>query len=142
MKKIAKIFKENDYGVMSVVVKRFQSDNASDLFDKLKANTKLIYGDSFTNYDFALDLDVLQALQSISLGYGKVTEKYRQALNYIDDLADAYNIATSYYNDDTVDKLQDLLDEIITSVMSNDDMAQEVLKYNYIENVKYSEKWF
>lgn len=138
--KTVKIFKENDNGVMNVVAKKFESDSASELFDKLKENTKLIYGDSFTNYDFALDLDVLQALQSISLGYGKITEKYRQALNYIDDLADAYNIATSYYSDDTIDKLQDLLDEIITSVMSNDDMAQEVLKYNYIETVKYSEE--
>lgn len=140
MKKVAKIFKENDFGLMSVVAKRFQSDNASDLFDKLKENTKLIYGDSFTNYDFALDLDVLQALQSLSLGHNKLTEKYRHELNYIDDLADAYNIATSYYSDDTVEKLQDLLDEIITSVMSNDDMASEVLKYNYIEDVKYSEE--
>jgi len=138
--KTIKIFKENDNGVMNVVAKKFQSDSASELFDKLKENTKLIYGDTFTNYDFALDLDVLQALQSISLGYGKVTEKYRQDLNYIDDLADAYNIATSYYNDDTLDKLQELLDKIITSVMSNDDMAREVLKYNYIEDVKYSEE--
>lgn len=138
--KTVKIFKENDYGRMNVVAKKFESDSASELFDKLKENTELIYGDTFTNYDFALDLDILQALQSLSLGYGKVTEKYRQDLNYIDDLADAYNIATSYYNDDTLDKLQDLLDEIITSVMSNDDMAQEVLKYNCIENVKYSEK--
>ena len=138
--KTVKIFKENDYGRMNVVGKKFESDSASELFDKLKENTKLIYGDSFTNYDFALDLDILQALQSLSLGYGKVTKKYRQALNYIDDLADAYNIATSYYSDDTVDKLQDLLDEIITSVMSNDDMAREVLKYNYIETVKYSEE--
>lgn len=138
--KTVKIFKENDYGRMNVVAKKFESDSASELFDKLKENTELIYGDSFTNYDFALDLDILQALQSLSLGYGKVTKKYRQALNYIDDLADAYNIATSYYSDDTVDKLQDLLDEIITSVMSNDDMAREVLKYNYIETVKYSEE--
>ena len=140
MKKIVKIFKENDYGLMSVVAKRFQSDNASKLFNKLKENTKLIYGNTFTNYDFALDLDVLQALQSLSLSYGKVTKKYRQDLNYIDDLTDAYNIATSYYNDDTLDKLQDLLDKIITSVMSNDDIAREVLKLNYIENVKYSEE--
>lgn len=138
--KTIKIFKENDNGVMNVVAKKFESDSASELFDKLKENTKLIYGDTFTNYDFALDLDILQALQSLSLGYGKVTEKYRQELNYIDDLADAYNIATSYYSDDTVDKLQDLLNEIITSVMSNDDMAREVLKYNYIETVKYSEE--
>lgn len=138
--KTVKIFKENNNGVMNVVAKKFQSDSASELFDKLKENTKLIYGDTFTNYDFALDLDVLQALQSISLGYGKVTEKYRQDLNYIDDLADAYNIATSYYNDDTLDKLQELLDKIITSVMSNDDMARKVLKYNYIETVKYSEE--
>lgn len=138
--KTVKIFKENDYGRMNVVAKKFESDSASELFDKLKENTELIYGNSFTNYNFALDLDILQALQSLSLGYGEVTEKYRQALNYIDDLADAYNIATSYYSDDTVDKLQDLLDEIITSVMSNDDMAREVLKYNYIETVKYSEE--
>ena len=138
--KTVKIFKENDYGRMNVVAKKFESDSASELFDKLKENTELIYGDSFTNYDFALDLDVLQALQSLSLGHGEVAKKYRQALNYIDDLADAYNIATSYYSDDTVDKLQDLLDEIITSVMSNDDMAREVLKYNYIETVKYSEE--
>lgn len=138
--KTVKIFKENDNGVMNVVAKKFESDSASELFDKIKENTKLIYGDTFINYDFALDLDVLQALQSLSLGYGKVTKKYRQDLNYIDDLADAYNIATSYYNDDTLDKLQNLLDEIITSVMSNDDMAQEVLKYNCIETVKYSEE--
>lgn len=138
--KTVKIFKENDYGRMNVVAKKFESDSASELFDKLKENTELIYGNSFTNYNFALDLDILQALQSLSLGYGEVTEKYRQALNYIDDLADAYNIATSYYSDDTVDKLQDLLDEIITSVMCNDDMAREVLKYNYIETVKYSEE--
>lgn len=138
--KTVKIFKENDNGVMNVVAKKFESDSASELFDKLKENTELIYGNSFTNYNFALDLDILQALQSLSLGYGEVTEKYRQALNYIDDLADAYNIATSYYSDDTVDKLQDLLDEIITSVMCNDDMAREVLKYNYIETVKYSEE--
>ena len=138
--KTVKIFKENDYGRMNVVAKKFESDSASELFDKLKENTELIYGNSFTNYNFALDLDILQALQSLSLGYSEVTEKYRQALNYIDDLADAYNIATSYYSDDTVDKLQDLLDEIITSVMCNDDMAREVLKYNYIETVKYSEE--
>lgn len=138
--KTVKIFKENDTGVMNVVAKKFESDSASELFDKIKENTKLIYGDTFINYDFALDLDVLQALQNLSLGYGKVTKKYRQALNYIDDLADAYNIATSYYNDDTLDKLQNLLDKIITSVMSNDDMAQEVLKYNCIEDVKYSEE--
>lgn len=138
--KTVKIFKENDNGVMNVVAKEFKSDNASELFDKLKENTKLIYGDSFTNYDFALDLDILQALQSLSLGHNKLTEKYRHELNYIDDLADAYNIATSYYSDDTIDKLQDLLDEIITSVMSNDDMARKVLKYNYIETVKYSEE--
>lgn len=138
--KTVKIFKENDNGVMNVVAKEFKSDNAIELFDKLKENTKLIYGDSFTNYDFALDLDILQALQSLSLGHNKLTEKYRHELNYIDDLADAYNIATSYYSDDTIDKLQDLLDEIITSVMSNDDMARKVLKYNYIETVKYSEE--